>query len=99
MKFILGAPGTGKTKELLRMSAENKVPVLCESVQRKERLLDRALQYGYIIPVPIVFNEMQDDDRVVYVDDIDRLLTAIFHCKVDTVTLNLEHPEDVRTLK
>ena len=35
MKFILGAPGTGKTKELLRMSAENKVPVLCESVQSR----------------------------------------------------------------
>lgn len=98
MKFILGAPGSGKTKEILRLSAENHVPILCESPARKERLLQRALQYGFVIPVPIVFNEVKDDDRVVYIDDIERLLKAIFSCKVEIVTLNTEHESDVTKL-
>ncbi len=99
MKYILGAPGTGKTKEILRLSEENHIPVLCESQQRKNRLLERATQYGYVIPVPIVFSELTPNDKVVYIDDIERLFKAMFNVKVDTVTLNLLKPDDVTTLK
>ena len=99
MKFILGAPGIGKTKEILRLSAENRIPVLCESQARKERLLQRAYQYGYVIPVPIVFSEVSSKDGVVYIDDIDRLFKAMFPCKVEAVTLNLENEDDLKVLK
>lgn len=99
MKYILGAPGTGKTKEILRLSEENHIPVMCESQARKERLLERAKQYGYVIPVPIVFNEITLSDKVVYVDDIERLFKAMFNVDVDIVTLNLLKPDDVKTLK
>ena len=99
MKYILGAPGTGKTKEILRLSEENRIPILCESQARKERLLQRAMQYGFVIPVPIVFSEVTPRDKVVYIDDIERLLQAMFNIKVDTVTLNLLKPDDVTTLK
>ncbi len=98
MKFIIGAPGTGKTKEILRLSEENNIPVLCESPQRKARLLERARQYGFVIPVPIVFNEVTPNDKVVYVDDIERLLKAMLNVSVDTVTLNLLNPTDITTL-
>ena len=63
MKYILGAPGTGKTKEILRLSEENRIPILCESQARKERLLQRAMQYGFVIPVPIVFSEVTPKDN------------------------------------
>ncbi len=99
MKYILGAPGSGKTKEILRLSEENRIPILCESQARKERLLERAMQYGYVVPVPIVFSELTNKDKVVYIDDIERLLTAMFGVKVDTLTLNLLNPNDVTTLK
>lgn len=99
MKYILGAPGSGKTKEILKLSEENRIPILCESAARKERLLQRAMQYGFVIPVPIVFSEVTAKDKVVYVDDIERLLQAMLGVKVDIVTLNLLKPGDVTTLK
>ena len=99
MKYILGAPGSGKTKEILKLSEENRIPILCESAARKERLLQRAMQYGFVIPVPIVFSEVTAKDKVVYVDDIERLLQAMLGVKVDIVTLNLLKPDDVTTLK
>ena len=99
MKYILGAPGSGKTKEILKLSEENRIPILCESAARKERLLQRAMQYGFVIPVPIVFSEVTAKDKVVYIDDIERLLQAMLGVKVDIVTLNLLKPDDVTTLK
>ena len=42
MKIILGNPGSGKTKKILQMSAENNIPVLCESQARRERLFVKA---------------------------------------------------------
>ena len=32
MKIIFGAPGSGKTKAILELSAKNNIPVLCESL-------------------------------------------------------------------
>lgn len=98
MKFILGGPGSGKTKEILRLSEENRIPILCESHARKERLLQRAFQYGYVIPVPIVYDEVKETDEVVYIDDIERLLNVLFPCKVDTITINTEKSSDVKKL-
>ena len=49
--------------------------------------------------VHIVFSEVSSKDGVVYIDDIDRLFKAMFPCKVEAVTLNLENEDDLKVLK
>ena len=66
MKIIFGAPGSGKTKALLELSAKNNIPVLCESQARVERLLVKAKGYGYDIPLPITMNSLSEDVKEVY---------------------------------
>lgn len=95
MKFILGGPGTGKTQHILKLSSENGIPILCESQARKERLLEKAMNYGYMIPIPIVFSEVKDTDKTVYIDDIEKLLSHMFSCKVEAITINTVTQDDV----
>lgn len=87
MKLILGGHGSGKTKRILELSAANKIPVLCESEQRAQRLLTKAIGYGYQIPMPVVFGNGNLPSEV-YVDEINALLEAVLHCRVGAVSLN-----------
>lgn len=41
MKLIYGDCGSGKTKQILELSCKTKTPILCESDQRKQRLLEK----------------------------------------------------------
>lgn len=88
MNIIIGGPGSGKTKEILRLSAENRIPVLCESQARLERLLVKAKGYGFSIPTPIVYTQVDNEVKEVYVDDVERLLEVMFNCKINTITFN-----------
>lgn len=89
MKLMIGTPGTGKTKEILELSARNNVPVLCESDERKERLLVKAQGYGVYIPTPIVFNEDLSNVEEVYVDDVQRLFDVMLDTKVSIASVNI----------
>lgn len=97
MKIIIGAPGSGKTKEILKMSAEKNIPILCESADRATRLLIKSQGYGYKIPTPIIYSEAKATD-VVFVDDVERLLNAMLPCKVETITYNVEAKDDIISL-
>ncbi len=98
MKIILGNPGSGKTKKILQMSAENNIPVLCESQARRERLFVKARGYGFSIPDPIVYNEIPSDVKVVYVDDVKRLLEVMFNLDVSAVSINVENNSDIERI-
>ena len=65
MKMIIGEPGSGKTKEILALSSINNVPILCESEERVSRLITKAQGYGYKIPTPIVYNQIDDSVKTV----------------------------------
>lgn len=90
MKIIIGNPGSGKTKKVLELSAENNIPILCESLARQERLLEKAKGYGLSIPQPIVFDAVTPDVKTVYIDDVNRLLDAMLHVDVAGMTINVE---------
>ena len=96
MKLIIGEPGSGKAKEILALSSINNVPILCESEERVTRLITKAQGYGYKIPTPIVYNQIDDSIKTVYVDDIERLLKAMLPCNVDIITYNAESKENIK---
>ena len=98
MKIIFGAPGSGKTKAILELSAKNNIPVLCESQQRVRRLLEKASGYGYEIPMPITIEEIDDKVREVYVDDIQRVLEIALKIRLTAITVNKDKECEVSEL-
>ena len=88
MKLILGNPGSGKTKVLLALSEKHNIPILSESDARVQRLLVKASNYGYHIPTPLTVNQLDSSVKAVYVDDVKRLLEALFNIEVECITVN-----------
>ena len=97
MKVIVGTPGSGKTKEILRLSALNNVPVLCETPTRVTRLLEKASGYGYQIPTPITKDEINENVKAIYVDDVKVLLETLLNVELDGFVIN--NDEDVEITK
>ena len=96
MKLIYGGNGTGKTKRILEMSRDTKTPIMCESEQRRLRLLEKAKGYGIDIPNPVVFSNALKGSKVL-VDDPYRLLAAAFDVTLEGITVNVES-DDVEKL-
>lgn len=88
MKLIVGSASSGKTKRLLELSAANGVPILCESIERVERLVVKARGYGYNIPMPLVADEIKEDIKEVYIDEIDNLVEKMLKLKIGAVSIN-----------
>lgn len=88
MQIIFGNPGSGKTKRLLEMSAKNNIPVLVESDARVQRLLVKAQGYGVKIPAPITINQLNDDIKAVYIDDVKRLVEGVLKVSLQAITVN-----------
>lgn len=89
MKLIYGDCGSGKTKEVLKESSEKKIPVLCESMARKDRLIEKAKGYGFTIPTPVVFNEDLSAIKEVLVDDPARLIEEAFGVSLAGISVNV----------
>ncbi|MBQ2470958.1 MAG: hypothetical protein II508_00010 [Acholeplasmatales bacterium] len=94
MKIILGNPGSGKTKELLALSAEKNVPILCESAARVERLLVKAQGYGYNIPTPVTLDNVGTASEVI-VDDIERFFSQALNVKLNALSVNRDKSVDI----
>jgi len=88
MKLIVGSASSGKTKRLLELSAANQVPILCESIERVERLVVKARGYGFNIPMPIVAEELKADVKLVYIDEIDNLVEKLLKVNVGALSIN-----------
>lgn len=97
MKLIYGDCGTGKTKEILRVSSERRIPVLCESEARKARLIEKAKGYGFDVPTPVVYNEDLTGTKEVLVDDPKRLLEEAFGVSLEAISVNVAD-KDVKKL-
>jgi hypothetical protein len=98
MKLIVGSASSGKTKRLLQLSAANQVPILCESIERVERLVVKARGYGYNIPMPLVAEELKADVKLVYIDEIDNLVEKLLKVKVGAVTINKDSSAEFEDL-
>ncbi len=96
MKLIYGDCGTGKTREILKISSETRIPVLCESSARKARLLEKAKGYGLNIPTPVVFNEDLSNIKEVLVDDPKRLMEEVFNVELKGISVNVSVSDVVK---
>lgn len=96
MKLIYGDCGTGKTKEILKLSMDTNIPVLCESPARKLRLLEKAKGYGLTIPTPIVFNEDLTGVTQVLVDDPVRLIEEAYGVTLAGISVNVADKDTKR---
>ena len=94
MKIILGNPGSGKTKELLALSQQKQIPILCESEARVERLLVKAQGYGYTIPTPLTLDKAKKAKEVL-VDDVDRFFELALGVKLSAITVNRDTSVEV----
>jgi hypothetical protein len=88
MKLIVGSASSGKTKRLLQLSALNQIPILCESIERVERLVVKSQGYGLNIPMPLVADKLKANTKLVYIDEIDNLVEKLLKVKVGAVTIN-----------
>ena len=56
--IIIGGRGSGRTTELIRMSAENNIYIVCLDRRRALNIAAMAREMGLIIPFPITVEEL-----------------------------------------
>jgi hypothetical protein len=98
MKLIVGSASSGKTKRLLELSAANRIPILCESLERVDRLVVKARGYGFNIPMPIIASDLKGDIKEVYIDEIDNLVEKMLQTKIAGLTINKDTEADFEDL-
>lgn len=88
--LIIGGRGSGKTLELIKMSAERNIYIVCADRQRALNIAAMARELGYQIPFPITLMELPIHSRFiqeVFVDDVDVVLERIIGRRVSNITL------------
>ena len=88
--LIIGGRGSGKTLELIKMSAERNIYIVCADRQRALNIAAMARELGYQIPFPITLMELPIHSRFiqeVFVDDVDVVLERIIGRRVSNMSL------------
>ena len=90
--IIIGGRGSGRTTELIRMSAENNIYIVCLNRRRALNIAAMAREIGLTIPFPITVAELPISRKSswineVYVDDADHVLESLIGVRVSNITL------------
>ncbi len=101
MRVIIGAPGSGKTLELIKMSAARGYRIVCDTLQRAEKIQAQAKEMGYDIPQPVSFTTFLSHPtsplwiKGFLLDDADQLLQRLVNRPIAAITIsdtnNIEH--------
>lgn len=83
--FVIGGRGTGKTLELIKLSASSKAVILCYDKNRVENVEHMAKTFKFDIPKPLSFSDLLIINRSgrlprnsqVIIDDADGFLEQI----------------------
>jgi hypothetical protein len=79
MKIIVGKNVTGKTKELLRYSLDNNIPILAVTGSKANSLREKSLAY-FSRPADVVtLTDLAENVEIsrILVDDIEKAFTAL----------------------
>jgi hypothetical protein len=78
MKIIAKGRGKGKTTELIKMSAEKQIPIVCATSAQCKNIVDRANGMKLKIPNPIKCTDLKGRNGKVLIDDCDFVMKNIF---------------------
>jgi hypothetical protein len=87
MKIICRGRQTGKTAELVRMSAETGTPIVVLHDAHAKRVIEIAVELNLKIPTPILWAQVKGH-KCVLVDDAETLITRFLQCQVMAMTIN-----------
>lgn len=82
MNLIIGGENSGKTIELLKISAEKGIPIICATKQKCLSLKEKAKKLNLNIPEPMSvaeFIETADFSKIndILIDDLDFVLEVL----------------------
>lgn len=86
MRYILKGRGLGKTTDLVYLSSQTGIPIVCS---HPDHVLYEAKKNNLTIPEPIGyirFSMMRQKPRKIYIDELAMFLNSILGCTVEAVT-------------
>lgn len=104
MKIIAKGRGKGKTTELIKMSAEKQIPIVC-GAGSVDCIIDMAKQMKLEIPKPIIFNRKDIKamwfggvQGKVLIDNADDILATLFADKeIEAITMSVRDRDELET--
>lgn len=88
MKIIYKSRGTGKTTELVKLSASTQTPIICINPRY---ISDVAKELGLIIPQPISIKDYKPfSNEKILVDDAEYVLSHLIG-KIECMTISKSH--------
>ena len=90
MICIVGGRGSGKTTELIKMSAETGIPICVRNRSRIKNIVYMANRLGVEIPEPIVIYNQRflKERRTIMIDDVQDVLFDIYGTEVVCATFD-----------
>ena len=90
MIFIVGGRASGKTTELIKMSAETGIPICVRHRSRIKHIINKANKLGIEIPEPIVIynkTSLKGCEKIM-IDDVQEILFDTYGVEVVCATLD-----------
>ena len=86
MDIIIKSRAHGKTRDLVKMSSENNIPIVSSN---PNYIKDMAKNMGLSIPEPISYSNHLIKSTSVYIDELALFLQHIgYNCEAFTITLD-----------
>jgi len=99
MKIIYKSRGSGKTTDLIKLSAENGGYIVCHTKKEATRISRTAEKMNLSIPFPMTYMEFIENRyyapnvKTVYIDNVDLFFESISKVEIGAITLTKEAPE------
>lgn len=100
MRFLFKGRQKGKSTELVKISAEKNIPIICVNDIRKRNLLSIAEKHWITIPTPITVKDIsiinkyweksESNNSAVLIDDAEEVFEMLLKRKIDTVAISIE---------
>lgn len=88
MKIIYKSRGTGKTTELVKLSASTQIPIICIN---SKYVIEVAKELGLTIPQPISIKDYKPfSNEKILVDDAEHVLAHLIG-KIECATLSKDY--------
>lgn len=103
MKLIIKPRYSGKTTELIKISAETGVPILVGNRQQAKYIKRMADDLSLWITDPYIISELKNGDRIsphkILVDDVEYILQQLIGAEITAMTIsNNENPLEIELL-